>query len=247
VRPISSTMPPDGAKGIGHLFRDAMFESLKRSDLPLIHKAVLRRATSTRPTIWIVEEKGVRAVVKDFSGNRALFRHTAGRFLVWREKRAYRKLQGLAGVPRLYRVLDGLALVLEEIPARSVEKLEREMVLPESFFEALEDLVRRIHERGLAHCDLKRAPNVLLGRDGLPYIVDWGASISKGECRLPPFNLIYRRFLRDDEDAVTKLKLRHLPHRVSSERLRRYRHRGLGERIVRGIRDRLRDWLQKVA
>ncbi|RLB31796.1 MAG: hypothetical protein DRH20_15430, partial [Deltaproteobacteria bacterium] len=62
-------MPPDGAKGIGHLFRDAMFESLKRSDLPLIHKAVLRRATSTRPTIWIVEEKGVRAVVKDFSGN----------------------------------------------------------------------------------------------------------------------------------------------------------------------------------
>jgi len=224
-----------------------MFETLILSELPKRNCGILRKPASTRPVIWVVEEDGVRAVVKDFSINRPLFRNIFGRFLVWRESRAYRRLTGVDGVPTLYRVIDGLALVVEEIRGKSMENLENEMLLPESFFNSMKDLVDRCHKRGVAHCDLKRAPNTILGADGCPYIIDWGASISKKECRFSPLQLVYKRFLQDDYMAITKLKLRHVPAAVTREEMARYDRRGSAEKVVRAVRDRLREILQKIS
>jgi hypothetical protein len=92
---------------------------------------------------------------------------------------------------------------------------------------------------------LKRAPNTILGDNGLPYIIDWAASISEKEFRIPPLSLIYRRFKLDDHMAITKLKLRHSPETVSPEEVARYNYRSWGERLIRAIRDRLREVLQK--
>jgi predicted Ser/Thr protein kinase len=224
-----------------------MFDGWKLADLPAASCGVLRKASNTRPTIWIVEKNGVRAVVKDFSENRFLFRNIVGRFLIWREAKAYGKLSGIKGVPEFYGVIGGLALAIEEIPGRSLENLEKEMRLPHTFFESMETLVNAFHQRGLAHCDLKRAPNTLVGPDGMPYIVDWAASISKGELCLPPFNLVFRRFMLDDEMAIVKLALRHCPDRVSAEKRARYHYRSQGEKCIRAIRDKLREVLQKTA
>jgi len=217
------------------------------TDLPAASCGVLRKASNTRPTIWIVEKDGVRAVVKDFSGNRFLFRNIVGRFLIWREAKAYRKLRGIKGVPKFYGVMDGIALAVEEIPGRSLENLEKEMHLPHTFFESMGTLVNAFHQRGLAHCDLKRAPNTLLGDDGMPYIVDWAASISREELCFPPFNLVFRRFMLDDEMAIVKLALRHCSDKVSAEKKARYHYRSRGEKCIRAIRDRLREILQKTA
>jgi serine/threonine protein kinase len=224
-----------------------MFESLKLADLRKKHCNVLRGPSSTRPALWLVQENGIKAVVKDFSANGFLFRNIIGRFLVWRESKAYRKLNHLKGIPTLYRVIDGLALVLEEIPGRNMENLEMEMRLSRQFFDALKDLVDRFHKRGLAHCDLKRAPNTLLGDDGNPYITDWGASISESEFRLFPLNLIYRRFLLDDYMAITKLKLRHIPEAVTYKEMALYTYRSRPEKFIRTLRDKIRYLLQKIA
>lgn len=225
---------------------NTFFDSLKLSDLPRRQCGVVRKPSSTRPTLWVVEENGVRAVVKDYSTNKFFYRNTVGRFLIWRESKAYRRLRDLKGVPTFYGVIDGLALIIEEIPGKSIEGLEKEEKLSEAFFEELRGLVERFHSCGLAHCDLKRAPNILLGHDGKPYIVDWSASISKRQFRIFPLNLIYERFLLDDFNAIIKIQLRHSPDSVSTEEKRRYYHRGKGEKLIRAIRDRLRELLQKL-
>ncbi len=223
-----------------------LFSTLKLSDLPAKNRGTLRPGSNTRPVISVIEDGGVRAIVKDFSRNKVFFRHVIGRFLVWREKRAYQRLRGIKGVPTLYRVIEGQALVLEEIPGESLENLEKRRRLPESFFRDLDALVYRFHQKGMAHCDLKRAPNTLCGRtDTQPYIVDWGASIAETEMRIPPLNLIYRRFVRDDEMAIIKLKLRHRPEAVSPAEKARYAYRGTGERAIRAIRDKAREILKK--
>ena len=208
---------------------------------------VLRSPTTTRPIIRQIEANGLRAVVKDFSVNGFVYRNMFGRLLVWRESRAYRRLAGLRGVPHLYGVINGLALVMEEIPGRSLEKLEKETPLPPSFFDSMEKLITRCHGRGIAHCDLKRAPNTMLGPEGEPYLIDWAASISESECSLPLLRRIYRRFLLDDYQAVTKLKLRHVPESVGIEEWKRYRRKSRAEKIIRSVRDRLRSLLQHVA
>ncbi len=224
-----------------------MFDSLKLSDLPKEQSYVLRKPSTTRPTIWVVEENGLRAVVKDYSTNKFVFRNTVGRFLVWREGKAYKKLKGLRGVPNIYRVIDGLALAIEQVPGRDLKKVTREMQIPDMFLGALKDLVNDMHRRGIAHCDLKKATNILMGKDGLPYIIDWGASISEKEFRFPPFNLIYRRFVLDDQMAVIKLKLRYTPRAVTPAENKRYKSRDKAEKHIRIIRDRLRSILQKLA
>ena len=224
-----------------------MFETLKRADLPHLHSGILRSPSSTRPTIWSIQEDGVKAVVKDFSANKFLFRHTVGRFLIWRESRAYARLHGVRGIPIFFGVLDGLALVVEEVPGRGTEKLGKKTRLPPRFFDAFENLVDCVHHRGLVHCDLKRASNVILGDDGLPYIVDWAASVSEKEFRFPLLRRIYRRFLLDDRMAIIKLKLRHNPEMLRPEEKALYRHRGLGEKTIRAVRNRLRELLQKIA
>ena len=224
-----------------------MFDAIKISDIPRYRREVLREPSSTRPGLYVIQEDDVRAVVKDFSPNGSLYRNVFGRFLIWRESKAYGRLTGLEGVPRYYRSIDGLALVFEEIPGRNIEGLENEKRLPKEFFEDLRRLVENIHERGLAHCDLKRAPNILLGHDGKPYIVDWSASIFKTEFKFFPLNLLYRRFLVDDYNAVTKIQLRHCPENVTPEEKKRYDHRSGPERLIRSIRNKARALLQKIA
>ena len=167
-----------------------MFESLKLSDIPKRQCGILRKPSSTGPVIWIIEEKGIKAVVKDFSLNGFVFRNTIGRLLIWREKKAYRRLRGLKGVPGLYRAIGGLALVTEAIPGKSVESSDVIARLSETFFDDLRILIKNIHKRGLAHCDLKRAPNIILGDDDKPYIVDWATSISRREFGFFPLSLI---------------------------------------------------------
>jgi RIO-like serine/threonine protein kinase len=224
-----------------------MFETLRRSDLQRINAHFMRKPSSTRPSIYSIEEKGAKAVVKDFSANGILFRNLIGRFLVWRENKAYRKLGGVAGTPALYGVVDGLALVLEHIPGKNLEEAEHTGMLPGSFFDDLTVLVEAFHRRGICHCDLKRAANILVGMDGKPTVIDWSAAILEREFRFYPFRPIYRRFLVDDLNAVTKYRLRHCPETVSDEARRRYLGRSGSEKMIRTLRDRLRRLLQRMA
>lgn len=223
------------------------FCSLTLKNLPEQQSGVIRESTNTRPILRLVEENGQRAVVKDFSVNGFFYRNIVGRFLIWREEKAYRKLRGMAGVPKFYRVIDGLAIVFEMLDAVSVEGLENESKLSAVFFEDLRRLVIECHKRGLAHCDLKRAPNTLVGRDGRPYIVDWAAGISERELGFFPLNIAYRKFLEDDLNAVVKIQLRHCPEEVAPEDKTRYLHRGRIEGLIRVIRDSARDMLKRVA
>jgi serine/threonine protein kinase len=224
-----------------------MFESLRISDLPIRQCGVLRPPSDTRPAIWVVEENGTRAVVKDYSRGKFLYRNTVGRFLLWREIKAYRRLSGLRRVPTLYGVIDSSALLMEEIPGKRLKKRKGDIELSEAFFQALQRTIEDFHRRGIAHCDLKNASNVLVGNDGMPYIVDWNASISEREFRFFPLNLIYRRFVLDDNAAITKLKLQYLPDLLTPEEKRRYEHRSVAERGVRAVRDFLREIFKRIA
>ncbi|MGD9157058.1 MAG: hypothetical protein PVG39_01505 [Desulfobacteraceae bacterium] len=224
-----------------------MFDSLTLADISKKQCGILREPTSTRPVVWQIEENGVKAIIKDFSSNGFWFRNIFGRFLIWREKKAYKKLEGLSGVPALFGSIGGIALVIEEIRGTDIGAIEVIEILDDKFFKDLRILIDRFHDRGIAHCDLKRAPNILLGNDGIPYIIDWAASISKSEFRFFPLNLIYKRFLQDDLNAITKIKLKYRPECVTSEEKLRYTERSRTEKLIRAIRDWLRKCLKKFA
>ena len=208
---------------------------------------MVRKHSSTRPAVWRFDESGKSYILKDFTKNGFLYRNIIGRFLLWREYRALYALTGINGIPKIIEFVKGRAIITEEIKGRSLKNLNLEKKLPESFFDKLKDLIDIIHGNGVAHCDLKSFGNIIEGEGGKPYIIDWGAAIQKKEFFIFPLNLIYERFLLDDYMAIIKLKLDHVPEKVTEEELLRYRHRSNVEKVIRKIRDRLRSFLQKVA
>ena len=248
-----------------------MFETLKLSDLPENNCGTLRKPSPTRPNIWIVEEGGKRAVVKDFSSKGFFYKHIVGRILIWRESNAYKALAGIKGIPVFYRTLEGIAIIVEEVPGQSLLDFEKEIttmqqdgispekieekkkLLSPTFFGAIEKLVSDFHERGIVHCDLKRTPNILLGNDGLPYIIDWASFTSNKKCRIWPLTLLYKRFFQDDCLAITKLKVNNRPDLATEEEHQAYRDYKAGkeeagfEKTIRDLRKKVRKLLKKMA
>ncbi|RLB41489.1 MAG: hypothetical protein DRH12_08025 [Deltaproteobacteria bacterium] len=224
-----------------------MHLSITLENLPQKASRIIRPPSSTRPIIWLVEEKGKRLIVKDFSRNSFFYRNLFGRFLIWREAKAYRRLAGIQGVPRYYGVLEGIAIVTEFVEGKTVKQAEEEGGLGQPFFQKLKELLDAFHKRGIAHCDLKRTPNVLVSPDGNPFILDWAASVSASECRIYPLTKIYERLVRDDEMALIKMRLRHVPETVSAREKAMYNNRSTAEKLIRSVRDRLRRLLQRIA
>ncbi len=139
------------------------------------------------------------------------------RRLLARERRALRALHGLDGVP-------GEAGAIEEAAGASAsdrvlvrrwvegEPLSRAPALPEDFFDRLDELVLALHERGVCHNDLHKEANVIVGRDGLPWLVDF--QLASVHARR---GLLFRSRAQDD--------LRH-----AEKHRRRYTRSGRGPR-----------------
>jgi len=224
-----------------------MFRSLTLKNLAKNQIGVMRQPTNTRPIIRLVEENGVQGVVKDFSVNGFVYRNTIGRFLVWREGRAYQRLKGVKGIPLLFRKVDGLALVISKVPGKNLEHLSGEERPGLDFFQKLTRLIQECHERGVAHCDLKRSANTMIDEFGKPYIVDWSAAITDKEFCVCPLTTIYKLFAQDDFKAVRKLRMRFCPESITDEERRKYAQRAQGERVIKVVRDFARKCLQKIA
>ncbi|MDF1798031.1 MAG: serine/threonine protein kinase [Planctomycetota bacterium] len=92
------------------------------------------------------------------------------RALLRREARALDLLDGVAGVVPLLGRTGSRELLRGYAPGVPLHRTER---LPEDFFEQLAELVRDLHARGVAHNDLHKEPNVLVGEDGRPVLVDF--------------------------------------------------------------------------
>jgi len=224
-----------------------MFRSLTIKNLPEKQICVIRQPTNTRPIIRLVEDGGIQGIVKDFSVNGFVYRNIIGRFLLWRETRAYQRLKGIKGIPVFYRRIDDLALVISRVQGKDLENLSEEEKPDPEFFQKLTKLIQECHRHGIAHCDLKRSSNILIDGFGNPYIVDWAAAIIDKEFFICPFTIIYKRFIKDDFKAVTKLKMRYCHEGITDEERKIYIQRGIVERYIRAVRDFARKRLQKIA
>jgi RIO-like serine/threonine protein kinase len=157
---------------------------------------------------------GAGYVLKDVSHTNPLWR-PIGRWLLRREEKVLRRIEGLAGVPRLLARVDADALALEELPGRPLNH-ETARSAPPGFFDDLARLVERLHGRGVVHLDLRQKRNVLVGPDGAPRIVDFGAAV------FPP-RFIAGCLRAIDRSAVTKFRLKYRPDTVGPAERERHR------------------------
>ena len=119
-----------------------------------------------------------------------------------REHRAYQRLVGVAGIPQCHGLIENRWLVLDFVEGDAFRNARPG---PE-FFDRLLKNIRAMHERGVAHGDLKRKSNLMVDTSGHPVLLDFGAAT----ILRPGWHPINRRlfdFMRQtDLNAWVKLK-----------------------------------------
>jgi len=154
-------------------------------------------------------------MVKDVRGRSFFFRWTLGLWLIQKEWRIYSRLAGIKGIPQPVERIDRFAFAMEFIPGGPIQR--EEALLP-SFFQALEQVLREIHSRGVVHLDLRHKGNILLSEKGEPFLIDFNSSLSFKE------KGFFRRFLFPmlrwvDYGGLLKLKERVSPSSMSAEEI----------------------------
>lgn len=145
-------------------------------------------------------------VIKEFYSRPWWIRHTLGRFLIGREVRALAQLDGIPGIPGGGRRIGYAALseaFIDGIPLARLRAAGQPR-LPKSFFLALRQVVNQMHAAGVAHLDLRNLGNVICGKDGRPYILDFQTA---AKTRFVPKRI--RRLMEDsDRSGVCKCWIR---------------------------------------
>jgi serine/threonine protein kinase len=174
-----------------------------------------------------------RLVVK--SAHAHGLRGSVAKASIRREQRAYERLGGIPGIAKSYGLLDEESLVLEHIEGPSLREYETELQDRERFFADLLEIIDAMHAAGVAHGDLKRKDNTLVGPDRRPYVVDFGiACIRRNQDGI--VNRWCFEWMRQmDYNAWIKLKYGRKPTGLSPEDAARYRPLWL-ERVARWIR-----------
>lgn len=143
-------------------------------------------ARSNQGTVLLFQEAGMSFVVKTAMGRGTVLK--ARQATLEREYGAYRRLEGVTGVPRCYGMVQDRLLVLEYVrgtPYRDAEIADRE-----DWFARLLKTLRSCHERGVAHGDLKNKSNLMSDARGRPCIIDFGTTV----LRKDGFHPINHRF-----------------------------------------------------
>lgn len=159
----------------------------------------------------------------------------AGEAAIRREHRIYSIVDGIPGIPHCFGLIDGDTLVLEHIAGATFRRGENQLKDWDGFFARLLDTLHGIHARGVAHGDLKRKDNLLIGPGERPYIVDFGVASIEKPAAMPWSNAIYRWMHQYDYNAWVKLKNRRELDNLPADDAALYRPTAT-ERIARTIR-----------
>lgn len=144
-------------------------------------------------------------LVKDFSERSWLVRALVGRPTLRREARAYARLAGLRGVPRMLGRKGPDAIVIEHVEATSLDRWGPG-TQPERVFDELDAILAAIHARGVAIADLHRA-NVLVSAAGEVHVVDFAlARIAREPSRPGP---LVRALIALDRHAAARIRAFH--------------------------------------
>ena len=180
---------------------------------------------------YVFENNRQRFIVKVPSGW-GLARYIRRRMLR-NEHRAYTQLSGLKGIPKCYGFIDERYLVLEFIggtPIRSARIAD-----PGWFFESLLNLIKELHDLGVAHTDLKKKDNILVVDGKIPYVIDFGVAVVRNSGFAPFNHYLYKLAKKFDYNAWAKLKYKRKLEYIS-ELDRQYYDRTFVEKASRRIK-----------
>ncbi len=190
-------------------------------------------AISNQGTVLLFEGDGLKLVIKSAMGRGPI--RKARQATLEREYAAYLRLQGIVGVPACYGLLAQRYLLTEFIDGTAYR--EAKWQDRDRWFAELLMVIRAFHARGVSHGDLKSKSNMIVGRDQMPYVIDFGTMFLHKDGFHPVNNHLFEYGKRLDINAWVKHKY-HGRYRNASEEDRKLLNYSKLEYVVRKLRGR---------
>lgn len=163
---------------IGRRAGEVPVAGLDRGALPDASVGYIKRGAWNKADITMVLAREGRYAVKDYRAKPWPIR-MAGRLQLRREERAYRALEGLAGIPRLGRRIDRDAIAVEYVEGVRLPKFHKYRPRPE-LAARLAGLLEAIHRRGVVHNDIRSRDNILVTPAETLVLIDFSSALRFG-------------------------------------------------------------------
>jgi len=195
--------------------------SLTRGTLAAFATGYIKKGAWNKADVHLVPLVEGEVAVKDYAAKNPIVRWL-GRLQLAREVSAYRRLEGVPGVPKFHGRLDRDAIAMEYVGGIRLPKVHHRMGGVPRVAERLKALLADIHANGVIHGDLRSRDNFLVTRGGDLYVIDFSSAAVFRRGSLMS-RLLFKRLRRAEERALLKWKIALVPHEVSQRELSSYR------------------------
>lgn len=219
-----------------------------RTQLQSCEQQLLSRGSRWKPAVLrAVDKDGRVRIVKDCHSVSPLTRWAA-RYLMGRERRIMRRLEGMSGFPVVLEIVDRNAFTMCEMAGQPLEP-DTFRLAPRRIADSLLSLAAAMNDCGVFHLDLRQRQNILLGQGLEVAIIDFGAAWAPNRLARWMFGGLLRHV---DRSAALKYLARFSPEfltRVEAEEVLRglrkrklwvlspYRSRGIEEAVRKRLQD----------
>jgi serine/threonine protein kinase len=131
------------------------------------------------------------------------------------EYAVYKKLANYSFAPKCFGLIDNQYLVLEYIQGEPIRQTRPHD--ENEYFKHMLHAIERLHERGVAHMDLKKKDNLLVVAGNQPYLIDFGAAVIYQSGFHPLNHWRYKLAVRFDYNAWVKHKYHDRMDEVSDQ------------------------------
>lgn len=174
----------------------------------------IQEAERFKPAVIVLEKQGRQAVLKDYSSCNHLFRWLARCFLVPHEADILNRLRGVRGVPGFAGFRGAHGIMIEYVRGNPVN-LYKGRNIPSDVIERLRELIDAMHNRGVAHIDLRQRKNILLTESYEPYLIDFTSAVFLGNQWLGRLFLSILKWI--DRSGLVKMKSKYFPHLLTDD------------------------------
>ncbi|MCL5270601.1 MAG: phosphotransferase [bacterium] len=181
---------------------------------PLIRECIHSARSVAQADLYAMEWKGRPALLKTFAARPWLVRRLWSRAVAGRELRVLRRLQGMAGIPRLYATAGPEAFIMERLDAARMPR-RHEPPPPPEFWTNARRLLDELHARGIGHGDLRRK-NILMGPSGEAWFIDFATAWTSDAGR-PLAGFFFRRCRRIDRVTYARIKATYAPESLDAD------------------------------
>lgn len=160
----------------------------------------------SKADLLVYRDEAGRIAVKSYQDRPWWVRQTIGRWSIRRESLAYLGAGPLPGLPRFLGRLGPWALATRWVDATPLAEIDA-AALDIAWFDRLDELLQRLHERGVALADLHHR-DVLIAADGGVWVVDLAMATVLGARAGRLRRALFRRMMDADRVAAARMRAR---------------------------------------